>query len=234
MENNIIKIQDHIERLGMLKCIKTYDSKENNKHIIAYSCNKFVNNFFLYDLLVYATKCYKNFKINFFDEDRKVVTDKIVTDNFVLKEKELEAFCENNNLSVSITIFSHGGGWTISKQANSPKKLFVVSNMDSTYVKIDEVFAQLDAWHTTYIQTEHLYSVLKNFQQQMSSSSIALFSAFDLVFRMLSLDDSSLLNFYNENLKWIETRAIFGFCNKRDYWIDVLKKLVDQLNKLNF
>lgn len=224
------KINEIINQMNLIEFSKIDEAKANNKLINVYHVNLFKNPWFTFDFMIYASKCYKKYNFNFFNQANKCVTGDFVNDKFSLDEDNVQKICSDNHLNFSMTYFIEQKGLTAIKPFDKDQIIFITS-LDDTGVDLNKNIEFLKYNYLIYIQSEHIFTVIKNKSKNQRNNKINLGSAYILIKYMLSLKEDEYNTFYNENMKWIEQG--FNFVKKdKAYWEILLDEIKEELIRI--
>lgn len=227
---NLDNVQPIVNSNDIILFEKADEAKVGNNYVQPYNVNLFNNTWFIFDFLIYASKCVKDFRINFFDQQNNRVTDKYVTNNFVFKANYIENICSSNRINFAITLFLDQKSFTATKFWNRSQILFATT-LDERGVNLTSIIDQLTNYYLFYIQSEHLYAIIDSYNNQKVNNKIILSSGWLLIKYMLSLNENQYDEFYAKNIKWIESN--FPFVNKdRNYWNTLLNKIEADIKNL--
>jgi len=238
---NISQINKLIDEMNIIVFDKTRELLRENRVIRTYKIRLFNDIWYLYDFFYYASKCYDKYFINFVNENHEVVTKKILTNEFVLQTENIKKICEENKLKISITLYVNNRHLTISKQYGKDE-ITIMSTLDEKGLDIDKNIDSLISNYLNWIQSEHIYAVLKNsdyinvLQRESSNleeackntliniNEVSLASAYYLIDHILKLSENEYEDYYNTNLQWLEEKFTTVSGDKK-FWIFLMENI---------
>lgn len=230
-KNNSKSINEIINQMKLIEFSKINEAKVDNKLIYSYHVHLFRDSWFTFDFMIYASKCYKNYNVNFFNQDNKCVTADFINANFSLDTDNIQRICNDYHLNFSMTYFLNEKGFTATKLFGKDQIIFVTS-LDEKGVDLNDNIELVKYNYLIYTQSEHIYWIIKNNSKNEKNNKINLSSGYILIQYMLSLKEDEYDTFYNENIKWIEKS--FDFVKKdKEYWESLLEDIKEELIKLS-
>ncbi len=244
ISNNKLEIDKLISEMDIIIFNKTKEITKENRIMRVYNIRLFNDVWYLYDFFVYGTKCYDEYFINFTNENNEVVTQQVVKNDFALKADNLKRICDESKLNLSMTLFVNHKHWTITKQYNKDT-ITIMSTLDERGLDLDKNINSLIGNYLNWIQSEHIYSVLKDSDYinvlkkssklyedcktaLMGIKDIYLASVYYLIEHILKLPENKYEDYYNTNLQWLEEK--FDTVSKdKKFWCFLMENIGETL-----